>query len=367
MMNMKNMKLIKEKVYSNARISADDALYLFESNDIIAIGEMAARRLRHSAPAPEEVYYSYNININPTNICGHRCRLCAFSKDAGGEGAYEETAGEIIRRVEAAVKSSEDGHIEAHIVGGLSPKYDLAFYEGLLRSIKALSNKITIQAFTAVEIDYLSSLAGISVTKVLERLKAAGLDALPGGGAEIFNDKIRSVICEKKIKTSAWLDVMKRAHQLGIPTNATMLYGHIETDRDRARHLELLRNLQDETGGFKSFVPLSFYGDNVDIKRTRYNSGFDDLKVIAVARIFLDNFISIKALHNMLGLKFAQAALYFGANDLGGTSFDERIAKAAGAYSPAIVRESGLIKIIEGAGKKAVKTDSAYLLKIRRN
>lgn len=361
------MKSIKEKVFSDKRISADDALYLFESNDITAIGEMAARRLLHSAPAPEEVYYSYNININPTNICTHRCRLCAFSKDAGSDDAYEESAEEIIRRVKAAVKSSGDGHVEAHIVGGLSPEYGLAFYEGLLRSIKAVSHKITIQAFTAVEIDYLSSLAGISVTGVLERLKAAGLDALPGGGAEIFNDEIRSVICEKKIKTAAWLDVMKQAHKLGIPTNATMLYGHIETDRDRVRHLELLRKLQDETGGFKSFVPLSFYGDNVDIKRTRYNSGFDDLKVIAIARIFLDNFMNIKALHNMLGLKFAQAALYFGANDLGGTSFDERIAKAAGAYSPTLVKEDCLIKIIDGAGKKAVKTDSAYLLKIRRN
>ncbi len=160
---------------------------------------------------------------------------------------------------------------------------------------------------------------------------------------------------------------MKQAHKLGIPANATMLYGHIETDRDRVRHLELLRKLQDETGGFKSFVPLSFYGDNVDIKRTRYNSGFDDLKVIAIARIFLDNFMNIKALHNMLGLKFAQAALYFGANDLGGTTFDERIAKAAGAYSPTLVKEECLIKIIDGADKKAVKTDSAYLLKIRRN
>jgi len=364
---MKKMKSIKEKVYSNARIDAEDALYLFESNDIIAIGELAARRMQTSAPAPEEVYYSYNININPTNICGHRCKLCAFSKDAGDDGAYEESAVDIIQRVKAAVKSSADGHIEAHIVGGLSPKYDLSFYEGLLRSIKKISRKITIQAFTAVEIDYLSSLAGIGVTKILEKLKAAGLDALPGGGAEIFNDKIRSVICEKKIRTDAWLDVMKKAHQIGIPTNATMLYGHIETDGDRVKHLELLRNLQDDTGGFKSFVPLAFYGENVEVKRNRYNSGFDDLKVIAIARIFLDNFSNIKALHNMLGLKFAQTALYFGANDLGGTSFDERIARAAGAYSPGLIRESDLVKIIDGAGKKAVKTDSTYLLKIRRS
>jgi aminodeoxyfutalosine synthase len=206
-----------------------------------------------------------------------------------------------------------------------------------------------------------------SAAETLARLRAAGLDAMPGGGAEIFNDEIRKKICPKKIKSAKWLDIMKQAHEQGIPTNATMLYGHIETDRDRVRHMELLRELQDETGGFKSFVPLAFYDRNVKVARTRYNSGFDDLKVLAVARIFLDNFSYIKALHNMIGLKFAQAALYFGANDLGGTSYDERIVRAAGAVPAGTVTERDLIKTIAGAGKIPVRTDSTYSLKIRRS
>lgn len=356
---------IKEKVFADERITADDALRLFASDDIITLGEMAARRLKKAAPAPDEVYYSYNLNINPTNICELRCELCAFSKDSDETGAYSETADEILGRVRAAYKSSPDGHIEVHIVGGLDRRYDLSFYEKLLRAIKAVSRKISIQAFTAVEIDYMAGLGGISASETLARLKAAGLDAMPGGGAEIFNDGIRKKICPKKIKTAAWLDVMKQAHAQGIPTNATMLFGHIETDGDRVRHMQLLRDLQDETGGFKSFVPLAFYDKNVKVARTRFNSGFDDLKVIAVARIFLDNFAYIKALHNMMGLKFSQAALYFGANDLGGTSYDERIVRAAGAVPAGVVTERDLIKIITGAGKIPVRTDSTYSLKIR--
>jgi len=361
------MNSIKDKVFSNKRISVQDALFLFESDDIITLGELADCRLKSAAEAPREVYYSYNININPTNICRLRCKLCAFSKSPGDDGAYSQTAGEILSRVKKALKANPGEHIEAHIVGGLDPAYDLSFYESLLRRLKALSDKITVQAFTAVEIDYLSKLDKISADEVLKALKKAGLDAMPGGGAEIFNDEIRSVICEKKIKSREWLDIMKKAHAHGIPTNATMLYGHVETDSDRVRHLELLRELQDETSGFKSFVPLAFHDKNAIVKKKRYTSGIDDLKVLAVSRIFLDNFSNVKALHNMLGLKFAQTTLFFGANDLGGTSFDERIVKAAGACQAAEVSEADLVRLIEGAQKIAVRTDSTYSLKMKRS
>ncbi len=362
----KKLCLIKEKVYSNKRIDTDDALYLYGSNDIIAIGEMASHRLKNSTLFYNEVYYSHNINVNPTNICELRCNLCAFSKDFGAEGAYARSADEMIDEICAAYEACGDGYIEIHIVGGLTPVYNLDFYENFLRRIKKCGTKITIQAFTAVEIDYLASNARISIEETLVRLKSAGLDAVAGGGAEIFNDAVRSIICEKKIKSAVWLDIMKKAHELGIPSNVTMLYGHIETDADRVEHLRKIRELQDETGGFKSFVPLAFFGEKTAVRNTRYNSGFDDLKNIAIGRIFLDNFLSVKALHNMLGLKFAQAALYFGANDLGGTSFKERIARAAGAFSVEVIGEDDLIKIIKNAGKTAVKTDSTYKLKIMK-
>lgn len=351
---------ITAKAAAGERITPREALALFASDDIISIGEAAAARLASTARAPEEVYYSCNININPTNICCLRCDLCAYSRSEGEEGAYREKYEAIIERVRSAHRADPEGHIEAHIVGGLDPAYGIDFYENLLRGIKGVSRNISIQAFTAVEIDYMARLARISVDETLGRLKAAGLDAMPGGGAEIFNDEIRRIICKKKISSGAWLDVMRRAHRLEIPTNATMLYGHIETDADRVRHLELLRDLQDETGGFKSFVPLAFYDKNVKVARTRFNTGFDDLKVIAVARIFLDNFANIKALPNMIGLKFAQAALFFGANDLGGTSVDEKIVKAAGAAPAAAITESGIISAVRGAGKVPVRTDSTY-------
>jgi len=362
----KTLNPVAEKVMSNQRINQDDALRLFRSNDIISIGRLADYRLKSENNLPDEVYYSYNLNINPTNICELRCKLCAFSKSAGEAGAYELKLSEMIDSAKMLAHLNPDEHLEVHIVGGLHAPYNLDFYEKLLSEIKAIDKKMSIQAFTAVEIDYMAKKSGTDIKTTLKRLKEAGLDAMPGGGAEIFSDRTRKDICEKKISGEKWLAIMKEAHELNIPTNATMLYGHIETDQERVEHMKRLRDLQDETGGFKSFVPLSFHESNTRVKKSRCNTGFDDLKVLAIARIFLDNFQNIKALHNTLGLKFAQIALFYGANDLGGTAYDEKIIKAAGALADNGIVENDIITIIKAAGKIPVRTDSAYLIKNRR-
>ncbi len=358
----KTLQKIEEKVYSGVRISSGDALRLFASSDILALGKMADFMRKKNAS--DEVYYSYNLNINPTNVCELRCDLCAFSKDAGEAGSYELTFDEIMSKVKEMAGTDPEDLFEVHIVGGLNKKYGLDFYVKLLKAVKAIRKGISIQAFTAVEIEYLAEISKLEVSDVLQKLKNAGLDTMPGGGAEIFNKRVRDKICAKKISAKKWLEIMEKAHGLGISTNATMLYGHIETDAERVEHLEMLRTLQDRTGGFKCLVPLSFHQANTKIVRNRVNTGYDDLKVIAVGRIFLDNFPGVKALYTSLGLKFAQTALFFGANDLGGTSFDERIVKAAGANFVEGVTESDLIKIIKGAGRIAVRTDSTYTKKI---
>jgi len=354
----KKLDRIEDKVYSGERITREDALALFASNDILAIGKMAD--LRRSQIAGDDVYYSYNLNVNPTNICALRCDLCAFSRDEGDPGSYALDAAEIIERVKKIAKLSHGSLFEVHIVGGLNPAYGLTYYEKLLKEIKKAVRGVSIQAFTAVEIDYFARLEGVNASEALRRLKKAGLDAMPGGGAEIFDESVRKRICRSKIGADKWLDVMRAAHNAGIPSNATMLYGHIETDEQRVEHMERLRALQDETRGFKSFVPLAFFEKNTRVRRTRAATGFDDLKVIAIGRIFLDNFRNVKALYTALGIRFAQIALEFGANDLGGTSLDERIVNAAGASVGSETSERELVEIINGAGRKPVRTNSLY-------
>lgn len=362
----KQFKAIEDKIYSGGRIDEADALFLFGSSDIVGLGRLAD--LRRKQIAGDDVFYSFNLNVNPTNVCELRCDLCAFSKDEGEPGSYERSIAEIVGSVKKLAGRDAGSLFEVHIVGGLSPKLTLAYYEELLERIKNIRHGISIQAFTAVEIDYLAKNARLTIDETLKKLKKAGLDTIPGGGAEIFSDRVRKVICKDKISGEDWLSVMNAAHNAGIPTNATMLYGHIETDEERVDHLSRLRALQDRTGGFKCFVPLSFYEGNTKVRRTRVNTGYDDLKVIAVGRLFLDNFTGVKALYTTLGIKFAQIALSFGANDLGGTSIDERIVRAAGAAGPCEgVSEKDLIRIIEGAGRAAVRTESTYSKKIRRS
>ncbi len=353
---MITLETIEEKISSNQRISAAEALYLLESNELLAIGKMAA--LVNQRKNGKNVFFNVNRHINPTNICVNRCAFCAFSRTTGEEGAYTLALDEIYRR---AVEAEADGATEVHIVGGLHPDLPFEFYEEMLRGIRAKAPQLHIQAFTAVEIDYFSRISGLSVDDVLQRLIAAGHGSMPGGGAEILVEEVRQKICPEKISGKRWLDIIRQAHLAGLKTNATMLYGHLESYADRVAHMEMLRDLQDETGGFQAFIPLAFQPENSDLKLDiKATSGLDDLKTLAVARIFLDNFDHIKAYWIMLGEKVAQVSLAFGVNDLDGTVVEEKIGHDAGASSPQSLTKEGIIRMIKKADRIPVERDTLY-------
>ena len=353
---MTSFETISAKVRNCQRISPDEALVLFESNDLLAIGGLAA--LANERKNGKRVYFNVNRHINPTNICVNRCAFCAFSRTSGEEGAYTLALDEICRR---AVEAEREGATEVHIVGGLHPDLPFEYYEEVLRSIRAAAPLLHIKAFTAVEIEYFSRISGYSIEQVLERLMAAGLGSMPGGGAEILVEDVRRKICPEKISGRNWLDIIRTAHRSGLKTNATMLYGHVETFADRVAHMEMLRELQDETGGFQAFIPLAFQPENSDLKLDiKATSGLDDLKTLAIARIFLDNFDHIKAYWIMLGEKIAQVSLAFGVNDLDGTVVEEKIGHDAGAVSPQSLTKDGIITLIKKAGKIPVERDTLY-------
>lgn len=353
---MVTMQTIKEKIYAGKRISTEDALFLFSSTDLLEIGELAA--LVNERKNGKRVYFNVNRHINPTNICVNCCTFCAFYRKVEDEGAYTLTFDEIREKVTAA---SVSGATEIHLVGGLHPDLPFEFYEELLNMVKATAPDIHIKAFTAVEIDYFARIAGVTIEEILHRLMNAGLGSMPGGGAEILVEETRSKICPEKISGERWLAIMRQVHRCGLKSNATMLYGHIESIADRVKHLEMLRVLQDETGGFQVFIPLAFQPENSDIKiESAGFSGVDDLKTIAVARIFLDNFDHIKAYWVMLGEKIAQVSLSFGVSDLDGTVVEEKIGHDAGAHSPQTLSMERLIQLIRSAGKVPVERDTLY-------
>lgn len=353
---MLTFNTIAAKIRASQRISTAEARLLFESNDLLAIGELAA--LANERKNRKNVFFNVNRHINPTNICVNRCAFCAFSRTTGEEGAYTLALDEICRR---AREAEAEGATEVHMVGGLHPDLPFEFYEETLRSIRQNSPSLHIKAFTAVEIEYFSHISGLSVEQVFTRLIAAGLGSMPGGGAEILLEEVRQKICPEKITGARWLEIIRLAHLAGLKTNATMLYGHLETFSDRVAHMELLRTLQDETNGFQAFIPLAFQPENsalkLDIKAT---SGLDDLKTLAIARIFLDNFDHIKAYWIMLGEKIAQVSLAFGVNDLDGTVVEEKIGHDAGAQSPQSLTKEGIIRLIRKAGKVPVERDTLY-------
>ena len=353
---MSTFETIAAKVRANQRISTDEALFLFASNDLLAIGELAA--MANERKNGKNVFFNVNRHINPTNICVNRCAFCAFSRTAGEEGAYTLALDEICYR---AKEAEADGATEVHMVGGLHPDLAFEFYTGMLVAVRQAAPRLHIKAFTAVEIEYFSRIAGLSIEQVLERLKSAGLGSMPGGGAEILVEEVRQKICPEKISGARWLEIIRLAHQAGLKTNATMLYGHLETFADRVAHMELLRSLQDETYGFQAFIPLAFQPENSDLKLDiKATSGLDDLKTLAIARIFLDNFDHIKAYWIMLGEKIAQVALSFGVNDLDGTVVEEKIGHDAGAQSPQSLTKEGIIRMIRKAGKIPVERDTLY-------
>ena len=361
-----SLKRIEKKIVSGKRLSPDDALALFASDDIFTMGRLANYAAqKHNK---NNAYFIQNHHINPTNICVNRCKFCAFSRSKGDKGAYELSINEIIKKLRKQVGARRAvpmhkhgaGCSEVHIVGGLHPDWGLDHYVEMLEKIKKHFPLLHIKAFTAVEIDYFSKISGRSLKDVLIALKSAGLESMPGGGAEIFNTRVRNKVCPEKINGKRWLKVMETAHNAGIRTNATMLYGHLESYKHRIEHMLKLRELQDRTGGFQAFIPLAFHPKNTDIEGAQYTSGIDDLKTIAISRLFLDNFPHIKAYWVMLGEKIAQLALMFGADDLDGTIIEEKITRSAGALSGNALTRNQLINFIEKAGKVPVERDSFY-------
>lgn len=347
---------IEEKVYSGTRITAEEALYLFGSDDIFSLAKMAShiRRIKNS----DNAYFVINRHVNPTNICVNRCKFCAFSRSKGEDGAYELTIEQILEKLRPSEGNSHQ-FSEVHIVGGLHPDWPFQYYKDLLSAIKREFPSIAIKAFTAVEIDYLSKISGLSIEETIKELKKSGLDLMPGGGAEIFDPSVRNSLCPEKISGSKWLDIMEAAHNAGIKTNSTMLYGHIESMQHRVDHLMKLRDLQDRTGGFQAFIPLSYHPLNTE-SGGHGSSGIDDLRTIAVSRIALDNFEHIKAYWIMLGEKVSQIALLFGADDLDGTVIEEKITHSAGGKTKEGMTRHELVNIIAKAGRRAVERDAQY-------
>lgn len=343
------------KVRDGQRLDAADAVALLTTTDLLALGAMADQARRRSVG--DDVYFIVNRHINHTNVCRNRCLFCAFSHDEGDADAYTLTVDEVIDK---AREKLTGGITEIHIVGGEHPTLPFEYYLEMMRRLKELAPDVHIQAFTASEIAHLADIAGRTVPEVLAELKEAGLGSLPGGGAEVFSGRVRELICERKISGREWLDVTRAAHQAGLMSNATMLYGHIETPEELADHMLRLRELQDDTGGFNAFIPLSFQPANTGLSELPGPSGFDDLRVLAAGRLVLDNFRHVKAFWINVGLKLAQVSLAFGVNDLDGTVVEEKISHAAGVDTGQELTRDELVRVIRAAGRVPVERDTLY-------
>jgi aminodeoxyfutalosine synthase len=349
---------IAEKVLGAERLRFDDGIALYESNDLLTVGYLAnhVREKLHG----NATYFNVNRHINPTNVCVASCKLCAFGRKPDAPGAYTMALDEAFRR---AGEGWTEAVTEFHIVGGLHPDLPFDYYLDLLRGLKDRFPTVHLKAFTAVEIGYYAHMTRLSVREVLERMKDAGLGSLPGGGAEIFAPAVRRVICDHKIGAYLWLKIHRTAHELGLHSNATMLYGHIESAEDRVDHLLQLRGLQDETRGFQTFIPLAFHPANTELGKLVERSettGFMDLKNVAVSRLLLDNFPHIKAYWVMMTPRVAQVALRFGADDLDGTVVEEKIYHDAGAGTPQALTRHDITRLIRDAGREPIERDTLY-------
>lgn len=356
---------ILERAVKGEKISEKDGIALMNSNDLLDLGLAADKIRKHKCG--DIVSFVLNLHINYTNICISKCEICAYYKDKGDSKAYVLSINEILHTIKKAKQTTNIS--EVHIVGSLNPEIPIEYYENMLKEISKNFPDIAIKAFTAAEIFFIAKRNKISVKEVLERFKNAGLKFMPGGGAEILNDEIREKICPNKLKSDDWLNVMETAHKLDIKSNATMLYGHIESNADRVRHILKIRNLQEKTGKFLCFIPLSFHpkGTNLYNKGivTQGVSGIEDLKVIAISRILLNNFDNIRAYWVMLGKNLAQVALHYGANDLDGTIGKENITYSAGKISERSASIEELKNLIKGANRvPAVRTTDYKIVKI---
>ncbi len=341
---------VQVKRQQGGRLTRDEALALFDAPDIIRLGRMA-NDLKQSKWG-RHAHFIVNRQINPTNVCVLSCKFCDFATKRGRSNAYEMTIDEVLARCDAAIR-------EVHIVGGLHPDWPWRYYLDMLSAIKTKFPQVQIKAFTAVEIEFFSKKFRLSVAEVLTQLKSVGLAALPGGGAEVFSERVRKALFPFKIGAPRWLEIHKTAHELGIPTNSTLLYGHMETHEERVDHMLKLRDLQDETHGFMSFIPLAYQVGKTRIVE-RQASALEDLKTIAIARLLLDNVPHIKAYWVTMGEDIASIALNFGADDLDGTIGEERIMHAADAETPILQTRDRLIQLIRAAGCIPVERDALY-------
>jgi aminodeoxyfutalosine synthase len=349
------IETIAQKVFAEERLSFEDGLTLYGTGDVLAVGWLAnyVRERMHG----DLTYFNVNRHINPTNVCVAACRLCAFGRKKGDPAGYTMA-------LEEAWETAASGYTEAvtefHIVGGLHPDLPFEYFLDLVRGLKERFPKVHIKAFTMVEIAFLARRAKLTIDETLIKLREAGVDSMPGGGAEIFASRVRSIICDHKIDGNEWLETARLAHKHGFRSNATMLYGHIENDEDRVDHLLKLRAVQDETGGFQTFIPLAFHPEHTALDHLPVTTGLTDIRQIAVSRLLLDNFAHIKAYWQMLTPKIAQIALRFGADDLDGTVIEEKIYHDAGATTPQGMTRKELCRLITEAGRVPVERDTLY-------
>jgi aminodeoxyfutalosine synthase len=347
---------IDEKLEQGERLTFDEGVRLFEAPDLLAVGWLAnrEREKRHGA----RTYFNYNLRLEPTNVCQASCLFCSFARlQPGMPEAYTMSLEEAWDKLR---KRANQPLTELHIVNGLNPELPFSYYTDLLRGFKQIRPGIHLKCFTAVEIAFFSDLYGMTDTQVLRELMDAGLDSLPGGGAEIFAERVRKKICHDKCDADRYLAIHRIAHQLGMPTNVTMLYGHIETMGERVDHMLRARTLQDETGGFQAFIPLAFHPDNNQMRKLPAPSGTDTLRVHAVARLMCDNIPHIKAFWIATGVELAQASLWFGVDDLDGTVQEEKIYHMAGSATPEGMSTAQLSRLVRAAGREPLERDTLY-------
>ncbi|HET9546028.1 MAG TPA: aminofutalosine synthase MqnE [Gaiellaceae bacterium] len=350
---------VRAKLEAGERLDFDDGLSLMESDDVLALGELAdlARRLRGGT---DDVYFVQNLYLNQTNVCRVKCKFCAFAVTRKQADAYTHTPDEL---VEDALRQRElTAFTEIHMVGGESPHVDFGYYVDIVAKLHEAMPDVHLKCFTASEIHHMTKLSGLTHEQVLAELKAAGLGSLPGGGAEVFADRVRRLIAPGKEHPDFWFHTHRSAHGLGIPTHCTMLYGHVETYEERVDHLLRLRDQQDETGGFLAFIPLAFHPENTVFERRgwTHTAGSDDLKMMAVSRLLLDNVPNVKAYWIMMGMPLAAVALHFGANDVQGTVGREEIFHAAGATTETEQKIEELVRFVREAGRVPVQRDTLY-------
>ena len=349
---------IDAKLQRGERLSFDEGVQLFECQDLLAVGWLAnrEREKRHA----ERTYFNYNLRLEATNVCVASCLFCSFARLRPGDaGAYTMSLEEAWDKLR---NRAHQPLTEVHVVNGLHPELPFTYYTELLRGFKRIRPDIHLKCFTAVEIAFFADLYGMSDEQVLRELLDAGLDSLPGGGAEIFAERVRRKICHDKCGTERYLAIHRTAHRLGLRTNVTMLYGHIETAAERVDHMLRCRDLQDDTGGFQAFIPLAFHPDNNQMRKLPAPSAADTLKVHAVARLMLDNIPHVKAFWIATGVETAQLALWFGADDLDGTVQEEKIYHMAGSSTPEAMTTEEISRLVRVAGRVPLERDTLYNL-----